>query len=91
VTLVGSELDGAGLLLDFKLLKHVLRPVIERIDHQMLNDLEPFTVLNPSAENIAKYFYDQTREQLAEVTKGRVRVKNCTIWETDTTTATYYE
>jgi 6-pyruvoyltetrahydropterin/6-carboxytetrahydropterin synthase len=25
------------------------------------------------------------------VTAGRVRVKDCTIWETDTTTATYYE
>ncbi len=30
VTLAGAELDGAGLLLDFKLLKQVLRPVIER-------------------------------------------------------------
>jgi 6-pyruvoyltetrahydropterin/6-carboxytetrahydropterin synthase len=91
ITLAGAELDAAGLLLDFKLLKHVMRPVIERIDHQMLNDLEPFTVLNPSAENLAKYFYDQTREQLAEMTQGRVRVKDCTICETDTTTATYYE
>jgi 6-pyruvoyltetrahydropterin/6-carboxytetrahydropterin synthase len=25
------------------------------------------------------------------MTEGRVRVKDCTIWETDTTTATYYE
>ena len=91
VTLHGKELDEAGLLLDFKLLKQVMRPVIDRIDHQMLNELEPFTVLNPSAENIAKYFYDQTNEQLAEMTKGRVRVKDCTIWETDTTTATYFE
>ena len=91
VTLRGKELDEAGLLLDFKLLKQVMRPVIDRIDHQMLNDLEPFTTLNPSAENIAKYFYDQTNEQLAEMTKGRVKVKDCTIHETDTTTATYYE
>ncbi len=43
VTLAGSTLDEAGLLLDFKLLKHVLRPIVDRIDHQMLNDLEPFT------------------------------------------------
>ena len=91
VTLAGAELDAAGLLLDFKLLKHVLRPVIERIDHFMLNDLEPFTVLNPSAENLAKYFYDQTNEHLADLTQGRVRVKDATIWETDTTKATYYE
>ena len=57
-------------LLDFKLLKQVMRPVVDRIDHQMLNDLEPFTVLNPSAENIAKYFYDQTNEQLRGMTAG---------------------
>ena len=91
VTLAGRELDKAGLLLDFKLLKNVLRPVIDRLDHQMLNDLEPFIELNPSAENLARYFYDETNLQLAEMTSGRVRVKDCTIWEADTTTATYYE
>ncbi len=91
ITLIGSELDQAGLLLDFKLLKQVMRPVIDRIDHQMLNDLEPFTRMNPSAENIARYFYDQTSQQLKDMTSGRVRVKDCTIWETDTTSATYYE
>jgi 6-pyruvoyltetrahydropterin/6-carboxytetrahydropterin synthase len=91
VTLAGGELDGTGLLLDFKMLKLVMRPVIERIDHQMLNDLEPFTTINPSAENIAKYFFDQTNEQLDGMTQGRVRVKDCTVWETDVTSATYYE
>jgi 6-pyruvoyltetrahydropterin/6-carboxytetrahydropterin synthase len=87
----GETLDAAGLLLDFRDLKHVMRPVIDRIDHQMLNDLDPFTTINPSAENLAKYFYDETNRQLAEMTAGRVRVKDCTIYETDTTTATYYE
>jgi len=91
VTLAGRDLDATGLLLDFKQLKHVLRPVIDRIDHQMLNDIEPFLTLNPSAENIARFFYDETSQQLAEMTAGRVRVKDCTIWETDTTSATYYE
>src|SRR5271170_7917916 len=71
VTLAGAELDEAGLLLDFKLLKQVMRPVIERIDHQMLNDLEPFITLNPSAENIAKFFYDETNRQLHGMTAGR--------------------
>jgi 6-pyruvoyltetrahydropterin/6-carboxytetrahydropterin synthase len=91
VTLRGSELDEAGLLLDFTLLKQVMRPAIERLDHRMLNELEPFTELNPSAENMAKYFYDQTSQQLAELTQGRVRVKEASIWETDTAKATYYE
>jgi 6-pyruvoyltetrahydropterin/6-carboxytetrahydropterin synthase len=91
VTLSGEELDHAGLLLDFKDLKEVLRPVINYLDHQMMNELEPFTVLNPSAENIAKYFYDQTNAHLSGLSKGRVRVKDVTIWETDTTTARYSE
>jgi 6-pyruvoyltetrahydropterin/6-carboxytetrahydropterin synthase len=91
VTLAGATLDEAGLLLDFKLLKQVLRPIVDRIDHQMLNDLEPFTVLNPSAENLAKYFYDETNVRLSSVTNGRVRVKDVTVFETDTTTARYSE
>jgi 6-pyruvoyltetrahydropterin/6-carboxytetrahydropterin synthase len=91
VTLAGTELDEAGLLLDFKLLKHVMRPVIEYVDHKMLNDIEPFDKINPSAENLARYFYQQTSEQLNGMTGGRVRIKDCTIWETDTTTATYFE
>lgn len=91
ITLWGSHLDAAGLLLDFKQLKHVMRPVVDRLDHQMINDIEPFTQLNPSAENLARYFFDETNAQLRDMTQGRVHVKDCTIYETDTTTATYYE
>ena len=91
VTLCGKELDRAGLLLDFKDLKDVMRDVIERVDHQMLNDIEPFTRLNPSAENIARYFYDETSNRLKSLTNGRVSVKDVTIWETDATTARYSE
>ncbi len=91
VTLCGRELDGSGLLLDFKELKGVLRPVVEYLDHKMINELEPFDRVNPSAENLARYFYDETSKHLSEMTSGRVRVKDCTIFETDTSAATYYE
>ena len=91
ITLCGEALDAAGLLLDFRELKQVMRPVIERLDHQMINDIEPFTEINPSAENLARYFYQETNRQLSQMTGGRVRVKDCTIYETDTTTAKYYE
>jgi 6-pyruvoyltetrahydropterin/6-carboxytetrahydropterin synthase len=91
VTLRGAQLDHAGLLLDFKELKEVMKHVIDRLDHQMLNDIEPFKVLNPSAENLAKYFYDQANERLKRVTNGRVDVKDVTVFETDTTTARYSE
>jgi 6-pyruvoyltetrahydropterin/6-carboxytetrahydropterin synthase len=91
VTLAGAELDKAGLLLDFKDLREVMKHVIERLDHQMINEIEPFTVINPSAENLAKYFYDESNTRLKAVTSGRVHVKDVTVFETDTTTAKYSE
>jgi 6-pyruvoyltetrahydropterin/6-carboxytetrahydropterin synthase len=91
VTLAGKELDKAGLLVDFKDLRQIMRHVIERLDHQMINEIEPFTTLNPSAENLAKYFYDEAGGRLREATGGRVKVKDVTIFETDTTTAKYCE
>ena len=91
VTLTGAELDEAGLLLDFKLLKQVMRPIVDYLDHQMINDLKPFDEINPSAENLARYFHQQTSLQLAELTAGRVRVKDTTVFETDTSFARYYE
>ena len=91
VTLAGERLEANGLLLDFKLLKQVLKPTVEYLDHRMINELEPFTKVNPSAENLAKYFFDQTADELHRMTQGRVRVKDCTIYETDTSFAKYYE
>ncbi len=91
LTLAGRELDQAGLLLDFKDMKRVVKDVIEYFDHRMINDLEPFTVLNPSAENLAKYFFDQANARLKNETGGRVEVRRVTIWETETSIATYYE
>jgi 6-pyruvoyltetrahydropterin/6-carboxytetrahydropterin synthase len=57
----------------------------------MINDVEPFTQINPSAENLAKYFYDESNVRLRQITNGRVRVKDVTVFETDTTTAKYSE
>jgi len=89
LTLEGMALDSIGLLMDFVVLKRILQGVIDRLDHQWLNDFPPFNVLNPSAENIAKYIYD-------EVSKGinahnSVRLESVRLWETDTSSATYRE
>jgi 6-pyruvoyltetrahydropterin/6-carboxytetrahydropterin synthase len=91
ITLAGEELDPIGLLYDFKDLKAAMGEVIDRLDHQFLNDLEPFRQLNPSAENLARYFYQETTARLHAATDGRIRVKDVTVWETETTTARYFE
>jgi len=91
VTLAGEELDSLGLLYDFKDLKAVMNEVIDRFDHQFLNDIEPFRQQNPSAENMARYFYQEIGQRLRAMSDGRILVKRVKLWETDTTTATYFE
>ena len=87
VTLAGAELDAIGLLVDFVEVKKVVHAVLDRLDHQWLNEFPPFDVLNPSAENMAKYIYDEISAGLKEQ-KG-VRVGAVRLWETDTASATY--
>ena len=88
VNLEGEQLDPIGLLFDFSELKRILRCLIESVDHKFLNDQKPFDSINPSAENMAKFFYDETSRQLREL-PNRPRIKSITVWETDETSATY--
>jgi 6-pyruvoyltetrahydropterin/6-carboxytetrahydropterin synthase len=88
VTLAGKELDAAGLLYDFVHLKQVIQGVIRSLDHKYLNELPPFDVLNPSAENIARFVYEQTAKQLPANANG-TGVASITVWESDVTSATY--
>ncbi len=86
VTLAGEQLNPTGLLMDFVDLRANLKKLVERLDHRFLNDLPPFDQLNPSAENLAKYFSDELESQARA--QG-LRVEAVKIWETDTTSATY--
>ncbi|HTM48803.1 MAG TPA: 6-carboxytetrahydropterin synthase QueD [Bryobacteraceae bacterium] len=85
LTLEGPELNAIGLLVDFVEVKRLIHGVVDRLDHQFINDLPPFDVVNPSAENLAKYFYDEISLKLGKA----VRLGQVKIWETDITSATY--
>jgi 6-pyruvoyltetrahydropterin/6-carboxytetrahydropterin synthase len=88
VTLAGPQLNEIGLLVDFTDLKRVIRGIIAEIDHQFLNDLEPFQTVNPSAENLAKYFHDETLKRLGGLPAGAA-ITEVILWETDTASAKY--
>ena len=89
IILEGPGLDSIGLLYDFTHLKRVIREIVEGVDHKFLNDQAPFDVINPSAENLAKFFYDETSRQMKAMPEG-ARIARVTVWETDTTSATYW-
>jgi len=56
-------------------------------DHQWLNEFPPFNVLNPSAENIARYIYEEVSKGLGQ--KDATRLAFVKLWETDTASAIY--
>jgi len=86
VVVAGPQLNSIGLLMDFVELRAAIRGVVERLDHRFLNDLPPFDQLNPSAENVAKYFADTLSPRIV---RDGLRLSAVTVWETDTTSATY--
>lgn len=77
VTVTARELDGIGIVYDFKRLKQDLNAVLDLYDHKHLNDIEPFDRISPTAENLAKVIF----EKLEAVVDESVKVKEIAVWE----------
>ena len=88
VTIEGERLDDTGMLVDFLDVKQSMREVISRLDHVFLNDIAPFDVKNPSAENIAEYFYEELNRRLAK-NPVPVQIREVRVWETEIQSAAY--
>jgi 6-pyruvoyltetrahydropterin/6-carboxytetrahydropterin synthase len=90
VTVEGERLNSIGLLVDFVEVKRLVRDVVDYLDHRFINELPPFDTVNPSAENMARFFYDRVDQGLsAGSAEVPARVKEVQVWETDTSIATY--
>ncbi len=87
VRVTGSKLDEAGMLVDFAELKRLLRGATGRLDHQNLNELDPFDRINPSAENIAKFLYEEISGNLTR--ENAAALEEVKVWETDIQYACY--
>lgn len=83
----GNELNDIGLLIDFGDLKAASDEIVKYLDHRNPNDLPPFDEeLNPSAENIARYFVEYLNSRLND---DQVTVYKVRCFETPTSVATY--
>lgn len=85
VVYAGEELNELGMLIDFKHLKEELAKIVGYLDHRYLNELEEFTIENPTAEHIARYIFKRMRKSAG------FGIKSATVWETPTSAATYNE
>lgn len=83
-----EKLNEIDIALDFHDLKRLAHEVISPLDHIFLNDVFPFTEINPSSENIAKWIFDSLKKK---INNDNVHLTAVTVWESDTASATYYE
>ncbi|HSW28437.1 MAG TPA: 6-carboxytetrahydropterin synthase QueD [Longimicrobiales bacterium] len=82
-----AELNEAGIAFDFVDLKRELRALADHLDHTLLNDLPEFKGVETSAENQARWFWEELRKRLPEPqARGLLYTR---VWETPTQWAQY--
>ena len=84
----GDNTNEIGMVIDFKDIKNNLKEIVSMLDHQFLNDLEPFINENPTAENISKYIY---KELSNNINTDNIKVSKIKLWETSNSAVTYTE
>ncbi len=87
VVVKGDQLNETGMVIDFKELSDLAWEVVGRFDHQMLNEIPPFDRLNPTAENMARYFFQEIGKKLPD----GVKMQAIRLWETDKYMVEYTE
>ncbi len=79
VALQTPSVGESGMACDFGDLKRILEDLAERLDHRNLNEVPPFTEIESTAENQARYFFDELQAQLP--TDLREALLYARVWE----------
>ena len=86
-----SSLNRIGMVVDFADLQRLVAEACARFDHQNVNEVPPFDEVNTTAENLARFFYQEVDRRLLESESGRVRVSKVEVWENQGSLAVYRE
>jgi len=73
-----GALDEDNLAVDFVASRIALERISKVLDYRCINEVPPFTELNPSAENIAEWVHEQLTSALQS---DRAVVRSITLWE----------
>lgn len=82
----GGGVDDDAIAVDFVSAKRKLEALAKRLDYGCINDVPPFTDVNPSAENIAAWFAEELQKAVEEESAVVVSI---TIWEGPVNSVTY--
>ena len=87
VEVSADKLNEAGMTIDFKDLEDISNQVISKFDHQYFNEIAPFDKINPTAENLARYFY----REIAKLLPENIKMSKISLWETKNYLVEYSE
>ena len=82
----GDSLDRIGVVVDFEHLKKVVAEVAARFHYRDINEQPAFLGQSPSAEAVARYFFEEVRKGLGGEGGLLRRVR---VWEAPGCSATY--
>ncbi|HEY5038035.1 MAG TPA: 6-carboxytetrahydropterin synthase [bacterium] len=91
VTVKGPVNSDTGFVMDFKILKELLKnEIFDRFDHRFINlEVEPFMnkpLFQTTVENVSQVMWDRLSPVIR---KHKVVLHELTLWETPTSFATY--
>ena len=82
----GGGVDSDAIAVDFVSAKRKLEVLAKKLDYGCINDVPPFTEINPSAENIAEWFWRELSQAVADEDALVVAV---TVWEGPVNSVTF--
>ena len=73
-----AKLDHEDIGIDYVEAEKAIRELARRFDHRYINEVPPFDKINPTSENIARWFFDElNRPQIRQNTK----LTEVIVWE----------
>lgn len=81
ITVCSFFLNKDGMVIDFKLLKEAVQPIVDFFDHSFISEQD--VGYNPTAENMANRIFHDVSIRLNKL-DSNVSVKRVRLWETDT-------
>jgi 6-pyruvoyltetrahydropterin/6-carboxytetrahydropterin synthase len=80
VVVEGSVDPAKGYLIDYGDIKKAAEPLVKRLDHYYLNEIEGLS--NPTSENLARWIFDKLKPALPQIAA-------IIVYETCTSTCEY--
>ena len=86
VVAAGESLDRLGVVVDFEHLKEAVHEICRRFHYADITSHPHFAGQSPSAEAVARYFFQEVRKAMGEEGELLVRVR---VWEAPGCSASY--